>query len=271
MFSPAPTSPRVELLPLKPALPVGRSSDVIILARIHPGVDTERGPRLPLNLSLVLDRSGSMQGTPIDMARKAAQTAIRALQPQDRVSVVTFDTVVRPLIPPQLVRDPEALCRKIEGVTASGTTALHAGWLQGATHVAEHHDVQALNRVLLLSDGQANEGETRQSVITAQVRSLTERDVTTSTVGLGQDYQEDLMRAMADAGDGNYEHIEDAARLPTSNSRGMATPRQRTASMRTFTSVWPCFPFVRSMMNSRGRACGSKASTARATSAGLGG
>jgi len=68
--------------------------------------------------------------------------------------------------------------------------------------------------VLLLSDGQANHGERRPQIIAEHVRGLTGHGVSTSTVGLGRSYNEDLMRAMADAGDGNFEHIEDPAQLP---------------------------------------------------------
>jgi Ca-activated chloride channel family protein len=115
---------------------------------------------------------------------------------------------------PQLVSDPQALCRAVEGITAGGSTALHAGWLEGAMLSAQFHDPRALNRVLLLSDGQANAGETRPEVIAQHVRGLTARGVGTSTVGLGRSYDEALLQAMADAGDGNYEHIEDAGDLP---------------------------------------------------------
>ncbi|MCA0187668.1 MAG: VWA domain-containing protein, partial [Proteobacteria bacterium] len=86
----------------------------------------------PLNLALVIDRSGSMSGHPLAMARKAAQIGIHKLEAQDRVSVVTFDNEVEVLIPSQFVHDKAALCRLIEGITEGGSTALHAGWLDGA-------------------------------------------------------------------------------------------------------------------------------------------
>ena len=211
-----PTATRIELLPLKAALPAGQDSELTILARIHPASTAQTsGPRPPLNLALVIDRSGSMSGQPLHMARQAAQVAIRQLQAQDRVSVVTFDSTVDTLIPSQPVTNPDALCREIERITEGGMTALHAGWLDGATQVAQHLNVRALNRVLLLSDGQANKGITDARQIARQVAGLRERDVSTSTIGLGVDYDEDLLRGMADAGDGNYEHIEDAEQLPS--------------------------------------------------------
>ncbi|THF71460.1 VWA domain-containing protein [Deinococcus sp. Arct2-2] len=207
--------PQIELLPLKAGLPAGQAYHITVLARITPPAPELRaGARAPINLSLVLDRSGSMSGHPLEMARQAAKTAIRALQPQDRLSVVIFDNTVEMLIAPQLVTDSEVLCRTVEGIAAGGMTALHAGWVEGATLTAQHLNPEALNRVLLLSDGQANVGETQPDRIAQHVRGLTQRGVSTSTVGLGRDYQEDLLRAMADAGDGNFEHIEDAEALP---------------------------------------------------------
>lgn len=210
-------TPRLELLPLKAGLPAAQDSELTFLARIHPATahaQSTDAPRPPLNLALVIDRSGSMSGTPLQMAREAAQVAIWHLQPHDRVSVVTFDDEIETLIPSQPVTNPAALCREIERITAGGSTALHAGWLDGAMQVAQHLNPQALNRTLLLSDGQANAGLTDRGEIARQVAGLTARGVSTSTIGLGGHYDEDLLRAMADAGDGNYEHIEDAGQLP---------------------------------------------------------
>ncbi|THF87206.1 VWA domain-containing protein [Deinococcus sp. KSM4-11] len=208
-------TPSIELLPLKTSLPAGQDSELTLLVRIHPAaapVTSARRP--PLNLSFVLDRSGSMSGTPIAMARTAIQVALRLMQPHDRVSVVAFDDRVETVVPSQLATDPEALCRAVAGITDRGSTALHAGWLEGAMLIAQHLDPQALNRVLLLSDGQANQGETRADVIAQHVKGLTARGVSTSTIGLGHDYDEALLQGMADAGDGNYEHIEHDDALP---------------------------------------------------------
>ncbi|MFC4640014.1 vWA domain-containing protein [Deinococcus hohokamensis] len=208
-------SPRIELLPLRAALPAGQDSEVTVLARIHPApAPRATAPRPPLNLCLVIDRSGSMDGPALAMARRATQVAIRALQPHDRVGVVAFDDEVTTVVPSQLVTDPERLVREVEGIAAGGMTALHRGWLEGAMQSAQHIDAQAINRVILLSDGQANQGEVRPQVIAEQVRGLAQRGVGTSTIGLGRDYDEHLLQAMAEAGDGNYEHIEDAEALP---------------------------------------------------------
>lgn len=227
--------PTIELLPFKAALPAGQDSELTLLVRIHPApAPAGTGRRPPLNLSFVLDRSGSMTGRPLEMARRATQVALRLLQPQDRVSVVTFDQQVETLIAPQFVTEPEALCRTVETITSGGMTALHAGWLEGAMQTAQHLDPEALNRVLLLSDGEANRGERQPDVIAGHVRGLTDRGVTTSTIGLGRSYDETLLQAMADAGDGNYEHIEDEEALPaffTAELQGLTRTTGHTVSV----------------------------------------
>lgn len=210
-----PLLPQIELLPLKAGLPAGQAGELTVLARITPAdVPQQTEARPPLNLALVIDRSGSMSGHPLAMARQAAQIGIHKLEAQDRVSVVTFDDEVEVLIASQPVTDKAALCRLIEGITEGGSTALHAGWLDGAMQVAQQLNPQALNRVLLLSDGQANCGKSSAQQIVPDVRGLTGRGVSTSTMGLGGGYDEDLLRGMAVAGDGNFEHIEDADDLP---------------------------------------------------------
>lgn len=92
-------APRIELLPLKAGVSASQDSEVTVLARIFAAsAPPPESRRPPLNLSLVIDRSGSMQGQPIEMARRAVQLALRMMQPQDRVSVVSFDGHVETVV-----------------------------------------------------------------------------------------------------------------------------------------------------------------------------
>lgn len=97
--------------------------------------------------------------------------------------------------------------------SACGSTALHAGWLEGGTQVAAHLESERLNRVLLLTDGLANQGEVNPDRICSDVRGLASRGVSTTAMGVGDDFNEDLLEQMAKSGDGNYYFIEGAADL----------------------------------------------------------
>ncbi|PTA68574.1 vWA domain-containing protein [Deinococcus arcticus] len=210
------TTPTLELRPLRPALPAGQTAHLTLLIRVHPApVPTHTARRPPLNLALVIDRSGSMGGHPLHMARQAAGAAVRQMGPNDRVSVVAFDDEVKVVVPSRAVTDPDGIIRAIDTIEAGGMTNLQGGWLEGATQVAAHLDPQALNRVVLLSDGQVNAGVVDRTEIARHVQGLTQRGVSTSSIGLGQDYDEELLLAIANAGDGNFEHVEDPGRLPT--------------------------------------------------------
>ena len=206
--------PRVELIPLRPGVSATRPLPVEVLLRVHTP-DLEVRPDRPLlNLALVLDRSGSMSGHKLDYAKEAAAYAVNNLLAEDRVAVVTYDDAVQVLVPSTPAKERAAIAERIRGIRPGGSTALHAGWLEGATQVAAFQEAGRLNRVVLLSDGLANQGETNPTVIAEQVRELARRGVSTSTLGVGLDYNEDLMAAMADAGEGNYYFIESPADLP---------------------------------------------------------
>ena len=208
--------PCTEFIPLKAGLRAGGTQEATVLIRIHPGSAGELlGERPRLNLALVLDRSGSMNGEPIEQARQAAIAAIRQLQPEDRVSVVSFANDARVDVPSTLVTDPQRLIRVVENIRASGGTFLEGGWRGGAGQVAEHLDPGALNRIVLLSDGQATHGVQDPREMGSLVAGLTETGISTTAMGFGSHYNETLMMAIAEAGDGNYLHIEDASLLPT--------------------------------------------------------
>jgi len=233
--NPTSTRPTVEFRPLKPALIAGRTQDLTLLIRVHPAPAPRRsGGRPPLNLALVLDRSGSMAGEPLEMAKEAIVAALRQLRPEDRVSVVSFDDEVRLDVPSVLARDLEALIAQVRTITSGSSTALYDGWMAGATQVATHLNPQGLNRVILLSDGQANHGLTDAREIARRVAGLSERGVSTTTLGFGRGYDENLLLAMATSGDGNFEHIEQAGKLPTffeSELQGLSRTSGRTVSL----------------------------------------
>ena len=175
-----------------------------------------------------------MSGTALETAKEAIVSALRQLQPQDRVSVVSFDDTVRIEVPAGPVRDLDAMIAQVMQVRSGGTTALHDGWMEGATQVAAHLNSEGLNRVILLSDGRANHGLQDPREIARHARGLAERGVSTTTLGFGRGYDETLLLGMAAAGDGNFEHIETADTLPTffeSELQGFTRTSGRTVSL----------------------------------------
>lgn len=203
---------KVEVLTERARLVAGREQTVDVLVRITPPeLESDGASRRRLNLSVVLDRSGSMHGAKMDRAREAASYCVEQLLPADRLSVVIFDDVVEVLIPSGPVEDKAGMKRSIAGVGARGSTALHEAWVRGGMQVSEHLDDGAVNRVLLITDGLANVGLTSTDEIVSQAKGLFERGVGTSTVGIGEDFNEDLLIPMARAGGGNAWHVAEAA------------------------------------------------------------
>lgn len=150
-----------------------------------------------------------MGGEPILRARQAATHLIRNLESSDKVSVVSFDDVIEILAPCDEVGRQYQVENRLATLEARGSTNLHQGWLEAAYQVERCADSKQIDRVVLLSDGQANSGITDKSQICARVQDWCHnKGVTTTTVGLGLDYNEDLLAGMADAGNGNFYHIE---------------------------------------------------------------
>jgi Ca-activated chloride channel family protein len=203
--------PRIEFLTDRAKLTAGREQTIDVLIRITPPeVDTGISRRPRLNLSLVLDRSGSMGGEKMLRAREATAYCIDQLLPSDRLSVVIFDNIVEVLIPSQLAENKAQLKGMLKEVYARSSTALHEAWVRGGMQVSEHLTEGAVNRVVLITDGLANEGLTNVDQIVSQIRGLSDRGVSTSSIGIGDDFNEDLLIPMASAGGGNSWHVKTA-------------------------------------------------------------
>ncbi|MEC9094339.1 MAG: VWA domain-containing protein [Planctomycetota bacterium] len=169
--------------------------------------------RAPVNVAIVLDRSGSMQGEKIKKAKEAAIQAIDRLAAHDIVSVVTYDTNVNVLVPATKATDKAAIKQKIAGIQIGGNTSLFAGVSKGAAEVRKFIDEERVNRVILLSDGLANVGPSTPGELGKLGASLMKERISVSTLGLGLGYNEDLMMKLAGKSGGNHVFIENAAEL----------------------------------------------------------
>ena len=164
--------------------------------------------RVPLNLSLVLDRSGSMGGEKLRAVQEAARGLVRRLHPDDVVSVVAFDDQVTTVANPGTARDQEGLASALMGIWPGGSTNLSGGWLQGRALLQERFEAEGVNRVILLTDGLANVGVTDRETLCRLAAQAREDGAGTTTVGVGAGFDEELLAAMADAGGGSHYYIE---------------------------------------------------------------
>jgi Ca-activated chloride channel homolog len=169
--------------------------------------------RMPVNVAIVIDKSGSMQGDRIEQARRAAIQAVDRLTDDDIVSVVVYDTTVEVIVPATKATDRRGIQSRIKSIRADGNTALHAGVTKGAAEVRKFLDDKRVNRVILLSDGLANVGPSSPSELGKLGASLLKEGITVSTLGLGLGYNEDLMSQLATQSSGNHFFIESADNL----------------------------------------------------------
>lgn len=189
-----------------------RSERFVVVELVAPPAPREHR-RPPANLAFVIDRSGSMSGGKLRLAKEAVRDAIGRLAADDRFSIVMYDDHVDVVMPGTLAT-PEArheAMRRLEPIEPRGSTDLGGGWLQGCEQVALGQVAEGVNRVLLLTDGLANVGMTEPGELARHATELRARGISTSTFGVGDDFNEVLLAGMADAGGGHFRFIASAA------------------------------------------------------------
>lgn len=172
--------------------------------------------RAPVNLALVLDRSGSMAGEKIEQCRKAARQLVQQLDERDRFALVTFGSDVNTLISSTqaTAAAKERMLRAIDGIAELGGTNMSGGLEAGLTELVAYKRSFNASRIVLLSDGQANEGISDARGLSGLARRIAAQGITLSSIGVGLDFNEFVMESVADAGGGAYHFLSDVELLP---------------------------------------------------------
>jgi Ca-activated chloride channel homolog len=170
--------------------------------------------KTPLAFCAVLDRSGSMQGTPLEYAKKACETVARHLGKDDWFSLVVFDNEAQVIFPLQQIACKDDLLSRIKILETRGSTNLTGGWMLGRDELKKSpKDVP--RRVLLLTDGQLNVGITEPSQVERIVTGGLESErVRTTCLGFGDSYVEDLLRQLAKCSGGDFYDVDSPEKLP---------------------------------------------------------
>lgn len=217
-----------------PAVAYDRGSRVLVEVRLR--ADKIRAAaRRPVAVALVLDRSGSMRGRKWQDAVDAARAAVRRLERGDVLTIVSYATDVRVDWEARRYepRDQDEILRIIDRMEPGGSTYLEGGLRRAAEQIGRYADGERPTRIVLVSDGNANVGVQSPQGLQQIARNVGQQGVIVSTVGLGLDYNEDLMTALADGGSGSYYYVRDSDRLAetfrTELDRMMASAARRIA------------------------------------------
>ncbi len=201
----------------KRVLTAGSRQDALIRITVcAPAVSRDDRNKARVNLTVVLDRSGSMGTQKLGKAKEATISALNMLREGDIFSLVVYDTNVQTIVPATeisaAVRDN--IISQIRSITSGGSTALFAGVSTGANEIRKNSGANYVNRIILLSDGLANVGPSSPQELGRLGASFIKENISVSTIGVGSDYNEDLMTALSQNSDGNFYFVENSRDLP---------------------------------------------------------
>jgi len=235
----------------KGSLPVINTQQLVyVLVETTPGAGMAQ-VQMPLNLSLVLDKSGSMQGKKIENLRQAAKLVVERLAPQDTISIVAFSDRKYLIAESQPVSDKEELKHRIDRIRDGGGTAISGGLGQGLAELDKALSPDRVSRILLLTDGQTF-GDEKQCL--NQAKQAGTKGIVVNALGLGDDWNEDLLDDIAAASGGVADFIDSPDRIVEFFERAVKSMQDtvvqnaqivlRLANGITPRQVWQVLPMI---------------------------
>lgn len=168
-------------------------------------IASEIDRNVPLNLCLILDRSGSMSGRPLETVKQAAHRLVDRLNPGDRLSVVAFDHRAKVIVSNQAIEDPARVKKQIDKLQPEGGTAIDEGLKLGIDELAKGKK-DRISQAFLLTDGENEHGDNNRCLKLAQL--ATDHKLTLNTLGFGDHWNQDVLERIADAAGGTLAYIE---------------------------------------------------------------
>lgn len=216
-------------------MPEGESESIYTSIDVTAG-DFESGERPPLNLAVVLDRSGSMGGQKLRHAKQAAEAIVDGLGGRDRLSLITYNAGASVAYPATAMENgsKRRVKRRIRHIRDSGGTNIGAALDKAFRQLRSSQDEESVNRMILLSDGKPTVGQSDTDRLAERAETILKQGVSVTSMGVGLDYNEDLMTAMANVGGGNYYFIDSPEKVVSMFEKelaGLAETVAKTASL----------------------------------------
>src|SRR5262249_13099923 len=188
----------------------GPGQEAVLQIGFSTALATDRQQLRPVNLALVIDKSGSMaDADKISRVKSALLALVSRLRDTDTLSIVVFDTDAQVLLPARSLTDRGYIKQLIMDIVPGGSTNIHAGLMLGYSEVRKNYQENATNRVILLTDGIANRGETDPEKIARDSQRFNDQGIDLSTIGVGLDLNKDLLRELAKSGRGLFHFVAD--------------------------------------------------------------
>jgi Mg-chelatase subunit ChlD len=189
----------------------GSGREAVLQVGFSTALANDRQQLRPINMALVIDKSGSMAALDkLSRVKEALLNLVDQLRDTDVLSIVIFDSEAEVLMPARTLADREAVKQLIQRIQPGSSTNIHAGLMLGYHEALKNYRRDATNRVVLLTDGIANQGVTDPDRIAQDSLTFNDRGIDLSTIGVGLDLNKDLLRQLAKSGRGLFHFVADA-------------------------------------------------------------